>query len=68
MLQQSTVEDITPENVVRLIEKLSKKSVKTAYCYEKRKEQIKYQDKLKQHLLRRYNLAAFDQKVKKTES
>ena len=68
MISEPSAEEITSQNVLKLLENLSKKSVKTAYCYERRKEEIRYQDKLKQHLLKRYNLICFDEKGKKVET
>lgn len=68
MISEPSAEEITSQNVLKLLENLSKKSVKTAYCYERRKEEIRYQDKLKQHLLKRYNLISFDEKGKKVET
>lgn len=49
-------DEISGDNVIFLIENNGKKQKKCDYSYETRKEEIRYQDKLKEELLKKYNL------------
>ena len=49
------MDDITSQNVLDVYEE-QRKVKQQNYCYERRKEEIRFQDKLKQKLLQRYNL------------
>ena len=65
MVEEPTIDEVGPGNVLRLLEGIGRKKGGSDYCYEKRKEEIRYQDKLKSELLKRYNLVNFDLPPKK---